>query len=63
MPKRIPEETNQWATRLVLGHLDEYPTLTAARPAVGDRLGIGKESEAPWVSFRGQDATGAESWS
>ncbi len=25
MPKRIPEETKQRATRLVLDHLEEYP--------------------------------------
>ena len=49
MPKRIPEETKQRATRLVLDHLDEYPTLTAACQSVGDRLGIGKESLRRWV--------------
>lgn len=49
MSKRIPEETKQRATRLVLDHLDEYPTLTADCRAVGDRLGIGKESLRRWV--------------
>ena len=56
MPKRIPEETKQRATRLVLDHLDEYPTLTAACQAVGDRLGIGKESLRRWVRQAQVDA-------
>ena len=56
MPKRIPEETKQRATRLVLDHLDEYPTLNAACQSVGDRLGIGKESLRRWVRQAQVDA-------
>lgn len=49
MPKRIPEETKQRATRLVLDHLDEYPNLTAACETVASRLGFGGESLRRWV--------------
>ena len=50
MPKRIPEETKQRAIRLVLDHLDEDPTLTAACESVSKRLGFGVESLRRWVS-------------
>jgi len=49
MPKRIPEETKQRATRLVLDHLDEYPNLTVACETVAARLGFGPESLRRWV--------------
>ncbi|WP_226358249.1 transposase [Pseudonocardia sp. ICBG601] len=49
MPKQIPEETKQRAVRLVLGHLDEYPSLTAACQTVAARLGCGAESLRRWV--------------
>ncbi len=37
MPKRIPEETKQRATRLVLDHLGEYPNVTTACETVALR--------------------------
>jgi transposase len=49
MPKRIPEETKQRATRLVLDHLDEYPNVTTACETVASRLGFGAESLRRWV--------------
>jgi len=49
MPKRIPGETRERAVRLVLDHLDEYPTLTAACESVSGRLGFGAESLRRWV--------------
>lgn len=49
MPKRIPEETQQRAVRLVLDHLDEYPNLTVACQTVAARLGFGAESLRRWV--------------
>ncbi len=35
--------------RLVLDHLQEYSSLTAAAEAVGRREGVGKESVRRWV--------------
>ena len=35
--------------RLVLEHLAEYPSLTAAAAAVARREGVGKESVRRWV--------------
>lgn len=35
--------------RLVLDHLAEYPSLTAAAEAVARREGVGKESVRRWV--------------
>ncbi len=35
--------------RLVLDHLTEYPSLTAAAEAVARREGVGKESVRRWV--------------
>lgn len=35
--------------RLVLEHLSEYPSLTAAAEAVARREGVGKESVRRWV--------------
>ncbi len=49
MPKRIPEETKQRATRLVLDHLDEYPNVTTACGTVAGRLGFEAESLRRWV--------------
>ena len=49
MPKRIFEKVKERCVRLVLDHLAEYPSLTAAAEAVARREGVGKESVRRWV--------------
>ena len=49
MPKRIDEKVKERCVRLVLDHLTEYPSLTAAAEAVARREGVGKESVRRWV--------------
>ena len=49
MPKKIDPMVKERCVRLVLDHLQEYPTLTAAAAAVARREGVGKESVRRWV--------------
>ena len=49
MPKRIDAKVKERCVRLVLDHLAEYPSLTAAAQAVARREGVGKESVRRWV--------------
>jgi transposase len=49
MPKRIDPKVKERCTRLVLDHLSEYPSLTAACTAVARREGVGYESVRRWV--------------
>ncbi len=49
MPKKIDEKVKERCVRLVLDHLPEYPSLTAAAEAVARREGVGKESVRRWV--------------
>ncbi len=49
MPKRIDARVKERCVRLVLDHLQEYSSLTAAAEAVGRREGVGKESVRRWV--------------
>ncbi len=49
MPKKIDEEVKARAVRLVIDHLSEYPSLTAASEAVAKQVGVGKESVRRWV--------------
>ncbi len=49
MPKRIDAKVKERCVRLVLDHLEEYPSLTAAAQAVARREGVGKESVRRWV--------------
>jgi transposase-like protein len=49
VPKKIDAKVKERCVRLVLDHLQEYPTLTAAAQAVARREGVGKESVRRWV--------------
>ena len=51
MPKKIYPMVKERCVRMVLDHLQEYPTvtLTAAAEAVAKREGVGKESVRRWV--------------
>jgi transposase-like protein len=49
VPKRIDAKVKERCVRLVLDHLPEYPSLTAAAEAVARREGVGKESVRRWV--------------
>ena len=49
MPKKIDANVRERCVRLVLEHLQEYPSLTAAAEAVARREGVGKESVRRWV--------------
>ena len=49
MPKKIDVKVKERCVRLVLDHLGEYPSMTAAAQAVARREGVGKESVRRWV--------------
>ncbi len=49
MPKMIDQKVKERCVRLVLDHVQEYPSLTAAAQAVAKREGVGKESVRRWV--------------
>ena len=49
MPKKIDVKVKERCVRLVLDHVSEFPSLTAAVEAVARREGVGKESVRRWV--------------
>src|SRR5579863_4187194 len=49
VPKRIDGKVKERCVRLVLDHLAEYPSVTAAAEAVARREGVGKETVRRWV--------------
>lgn len=49
VPKKIDAKVKERCVRLVLEHLQECPSLTAAAEAVARREGVGKESVRRWV--------------
>lgn len=56
MPKKIDPALRERAVRLVLDHLQEYPTITAACEAAARRCGVGPESVRRWVRQAQVDA-------
>ena len=56
MPKKIDPKVKERCTTLVLEHLAEYPSLTAACESVARREGIGSESVRRWVRQAQVDA-------
>lgn len=56
MPKKIDPALRERAVRLVLDHLQEYPTITAACEAAARRCGVGAESVRRWVRQAQVDA-------
>lgn len=49
MSKRYPAEQRERAVKMVLDHLDEYPSPYAACKAIAPKLGIGVESPRTWT--------------
>ncbi len=49
VPKKIDAKVKERCARLVLDHLAEYPSLTAACESVARREGVGPESVRRWV--------------
>jgi transposase-like protein len=49
VPKKIDPKVKERCVRLVVDHLQEYPSLSAAAEAVGRQEGVGKESVRRWV--------------
>lgn len=49
MPKKIDPKVKERCVRLVLDHVQEYSTMTAAAQAVARREGVSSESVRRWV--------------
>ncbi len=49
VPKKIDAKVKERCARLVLDHMAEYPSLTAACESVARREGVGPESVRRWV--------------
>jgi putative transposase len=56
MPKKTDPKVKERCVRMVLDHLQEYPSLTAAAAVVAKREGVGKESVRRWVLQAQTDA-------
>src|SRR4029450_8740087 len=49
MPKKITPELRARAVRMVVEHLQDYPSRTTAAQAVAKQLGVGRETVRRWV--------------
>jgi len=58
MPKVVDQKVKMRCVRLVLDHVQEYPSLTAAAQVVAKREGVGKESVRRWVLPTGTTTAG-----
>lgn len=56
MSKKTDPKVKERCVRMVLDHLQEYPSLTAAAAAVAKCEGVGKESVRRWVQQAQTDA-------
>ncbi|MDR1427662.1 MAG: transposase [Bifidobacteriaceae bacterium] len=59
MPQRYPEQVKDRAIKMVLPHLDEYPSVYAAARALAPRLGVGPETLRRWVVAASQSPRSA----
>jgi len=49
MAKHYPVEQRERAVKMVLDHLREYRSVSAACPSIGPKVGVGTESLRRWV--------------
>jgi transposase len=49
MNRHYPVEQRERAVKMVLDHLDEYPSVYAACQVIGPKVGVGCESLRRWV--------------
>ncbi len=49
MPKKIYPALRERAVRMVAEHQQDYMSVTAVSKAVGDKLGLGRETLRRWV--------------
>ena len=49
MPKRYPDQVKDRATKMVLSHLDEYPSVYLAARAISPKVGVSCETLRRWV--------------
>jgi transposase-like protein len=49
MSKRFPLEVRERAVKMVLSHLDEYPSVYGAAKVIAPSVGVGHETLRRWV--------------
>jgi len=49
MPKKYPTDERDWALRMALERLDDYPSPWAAAQALGPKLNVGAETLRKWI--------------
>ena len=56
MPKKFEAEVKNQAIQMVVNHLSDFGSLTAASAAIGAQLGVGRETIRRWVTQADIDA-------